>query len=462
MLTPLPNIFYLDAPQQGQALQPLADGRPHPMIAMFEEVLRRARARKSRPDEASALTDLGRAYLQTGHPRRALPLLNAALPLYRDLGDSEREGLTLELISLCHRALGDLPRSCAALEEALRIAEQAGNQELCTARLLGVGALYTQQKQPALAAPYYEKGARLAESLQLDYYLASGLALLGQSCTEQGRHRESIPHFRRAIEVYHRLGNKLQEEVTRSRLGLDLVLAAQEAGPAPKERAPRGRQKPPPGEAAEGMRMMQQSCEALIQMEQWIYVPVLADNIGQLLWNQRDHKGAVEWFQRALAALDRCGGVITTPSRGMVLHRLALVTHISGDTARARERYEQALPHLLREGARREHAMSQANLATLLIPAGQTEKAITLLKEAVATAKRLRDDEVLSGALTNLGLLYYHAGRRHEALPVLEEALAPLRRSGSAHSLGLVLQALDNLRALRVEEPPAEPPPFVN
>jgi tetratricopeptide (TPR) repeat protein len=457
LLNPLPKLVQLTPPPAARPLRPPGDGRPHPMLGVFEDMLRRARARKSRADEASALTDLGRGLLQAGDPHRALSCLNAALPLYRELLDTEREGLTLELVSLCHQVLGELPRATAALEQALEIAEQAGNQELVAARLLALGVLQTIRGQQERAAGCYERAAQIAESVALDNFLGPALLRLGETLTERGRPRDSIPVYRRALEVFGRLGDRVQQELTRAHLGLDLVLEEQPTPPTASTAG--GREKVRPGE---GLKLLLGAAAALIEMQQWPHIPVLADNIGQLLVNKGQHLPAADWFEKALHALDRLGGAMPRPPRGLLLHRLALAAQVGGDPARARRAHEQALPLLRAEGARREYAASQGNLGGLLAEAGLDSEALVLLKAALESARCVGADDLIGGTLGNLGLFYFHRGRQAEALPLLQESLPPLRRSDSEHLLGLVLRALDSLRTLQVVEPPEQAPRVVN
>ncbi len=207
MLQKLPKLIIMDQKVQGQPLQPMTDGKPHPMVGVFQEVLRRARARKSCPDEASALTDLGRAVMQTGDPAGALPFLNAAVPLYRQVGDNEREGLNAELISLCYRAKGDLPRAA----EALKIAEEGGNQELSAWRHFMLGSLNVQIGDNERAGSFFHTAVAQAEAIRLDALLPSSLLALAETFSDRGIHDKGQPFYRRAIELFGERGEVVQE-----------------------------------------------------------------------------------------------------------------------------------------------------------------------------------------------------------------------------------------------------------
>ncbi len=215
-----------------------------------------------------------------------------------------------------------------------------------------------------------------------------------------------------------------------------------------------------------GLELMISAAEVLIEKQQWFHVPVLAENIGKLLMNRRDHGRAMEWFQKALDALPRCGIPMPSPTRGMLLHQIGMSALISGRKIEARTSFEQSLPLLRTEGARREYAISLGNLGPLLAEGNQKELALKHLHEAVTITSTLGDDGLYGQGMGNLGLFLFHQKRPEEALPYLRASLDPLRRCNDAQTLGLVLQALDALRAIDLVDPEGqqeqEPPRFVN
>lgn len=445
-----------------------ADGGDHPMIGLCEEVLRRARARGSKPDEASALTDLGRAYLQIGAPVAAIPHLEAALPLYRQIDDSEREGLTLEMLSMCYQAMGDFPLATKLMEQTLAIAERAGNAELCAAYHTSLGKLYIQQRQQTRAAACFERSIALATPLHLTYCLAPAELCLAETYTDRARPKDSIPHYQRAIAHFTTLGAMIQVQIARARMGMDMILAAQEdqIRSQPKEVAGAARPRRANLGQGDGLSIMIEAAKELSQQQQWLYATPLLDNIGQLLANRGEHGQAVPWYTRALEALQQCDGALPQPTQGMLLFRLAMASYQSGDPSQlpgARAAYAKALPVLKQEGALREHAICEGNLGTIYMTGGQREQALKLMHSAAATAAKVGDDQLLGQSLANLGLCYFHGGRKAEALPFLQQAVGWLRRAGDAYVLGLVLQALDALRAVQVvPETPPDPPHAVN
>jgi len=126
-----------------------------------------ALARYLRPDRirARALAALGNVIGSVGSDRDALPYLEEALHLWREMGDALEEADTLESIGYTHIGLGDLQPARLAFERSLALRQEAGAPELEVAESLrGLCQLFvaagdTQRAEP-LARDLIEVGRR--------------------------------------------------------------------------------------------------------------------------------------------------------------------------------------------------------------------------------------------------------------------------------------------------------------
>src|SRR5260370_34345958 len=111
---PPPKIEREQAPPQGC---------PRPVA---EQLLADARQRGDRRKEAAALLDLGIIHRQEGDPKRALVLLEEALPITRELAARSGEREVLGQLGLASLALGQARRALERLEQELAYARETG------------------------------------------------------------------------------------------------------------------------------------------------------------------------------------------------------------------------------------------------------------------------------------------------------------------------------------------------
>jgi tetratricopeptide (TPR) repeat protein len=93
-----------------------------------EKRLAEARQTADRPAEATALTDLGVAFLRSGDGQRALVVLQEAYALARKLKDRPRENDARMQLALANTAAGQPARAQELLGQALASAKEAGNR----------------------------------------------------------------------------------------------------------------------------------------------------------------------------------------------------------------------------------------------------------------------------------------------------------------------------------------------
>jgi tetratricopeptide (TPR) repeat protein len=126
------------------------------------------------------LVQLGEGYLLAGRRADALELGQRACQLARA---GRRRGSEAHALHLLARvaAAADAPEaaSAAALyREALALAEELGMRPLLARCHLGLGSLYRRTGEPIEADRHLRRAVALFRSLDMDYWLAQGHALL--------------------------------------------------------------------------------------------------------------------------------------------------------------------------------------------------------------------------------------------------------------------------------------------
>ena len=206
-------------------------------------------------------------------------------------------------------------------------------------------------------------------------------------------------------------------------------------------------------------------------------------SLGALRLFERRFDEAGRLGEQALAAFERCGD---SHGGALVLRNLAHLDRLTGQPARARERYDTALAGLTAAGdvIGRAHVLS--NVAGLLLDQGDREQARDVLTEAIGLCRTvgggrrvesqilyrlgevyLEDADVEHAAemfarvlrivrhagdrtgeayaLLGLGLVRHRGGHHDQATICLSEALAMARRTGERFVEGRVLHALGDV-----------------
>ncbi|MCC7131954.1 MAG: serine/threonine protein kinase [Gemmatimonadales bacterium] len=384
---------YPDRPDlEAEMTEVLADG--YDRLGLYREAeplarraleLRRAAVGPNHPDAAGALNLLGWILHERGQSREAAPLLEEAVAVRRTAGPAARADLSRSLndLGVIYNALNRYPAAEAVLREALAIRRET----------LGDGHRAVGITANNLAAAHYLQGhldsAVAIQDLALQaLHRAVGpdhqrtVVALGNLATFRralGDWREAEAAYRELLVRQSRIQGRDHPVTARVMISLAIVLAE------------RGGQE---GDA-----------------------PVLAE--------------AESLFREAKAALEARLGP-AHPQVGTVLERLAGVVSDRGAPAEAAPMAERALA-IIEAGAgdsSQAYASAVARLASIRRRLGQTDAALALQRQAVATFERAVGKDHLETARargTLCDLLLFQGGDPAEARDLCGAAEATIR-----------------------------------
>jgi predicted ATPase/class 3 adenylate cyclase len=168
------------------------------------------------PTRARALAAAGHLATEEADVDAARPMLDAALELWRELGDSEGIAETLN-----HQ--GNLARSCfeydtarGLLNEALVLREQAGNERGIAVSLRNLGMLAALQRDHETAAALYERALPMARRLGDKRVVATLTHALSMVAFEDGDRERARSLAEEGLKLVRELGDKqgLAEHLT--------------------------------------------------------------------------------------------------------------------------------------------------------------------------------------------------------------------------------------------------------
>ncbi|HEX5701991.1 MAG TPA: tetratricopeptide repeat protein [Pyrinomonadaceae bacterium] len=171
-----------------------------------ENYLRQAKAGARERAAAISLRGFGHELVKD-YPA-AIIAYREVVKLLHTLGDDTQDVATaLSCLADAESYDGQLDAAERDYREALRIDLIVGNAEGIVTRIGNLAALATDRGDWPGAEILARQGLPLAESLGRLDFLAGCCRLLAKSLVRQGKMKEALPHARRAVEIYEKLGS---------------------------------------------------------------------------------------------------------------------------------------------------------------------------------------------------------------------------------------------------------------
>ncbi len=203
----------------------------------FAAALELARSLQDHAAEARCLNNLGIIANLRGDSRAALASYQLALAAYQQAGLVRGMAETQHNIGISRRALGDYRGALAAAEEAVRLADQLGDEALSALALAGRAELHLVQGDVDLAAAELGRAAATYERLQHPVGLAEVWRLEAGVARARGDSTGAAARLGRAAELARGQGSAH----TLAEIERDLSAALEAIGDAAGARAARER-----------------------------------------------------------------------------------------------------------------------------------------------------------------------------------------------------------------------------
>jgi predicted ATPase/Tfp pilus assembly protein PilF len=163
-------------------------------------------------------------------------------------------------------------------------------------------------------------------------------------------------------------------------------------------------------------------------------------------WSFRTQIGeAVRWYERAFAL----PGAASPRARARALYGLGEMEQHAGHSERARTLLEEAVPALRDADEDRWVASAMNHLAAAYLNTGDYARARALFEETLSLARDIGSDRLTEIVITNLGYLAVVEGRYDDAEALLDEAYELARRDPDGDRGAITLENLALLELLR-------------
>jgi tetratricopeptide (TPR) repeat protein len=160
----------------------------------------------NRPDLAEVCGRLGILSTRLGDERTAHVSYEQALGIFREIGDSYGEAVTLANQGELFRSRGEWEKACTNFQRALIVNQQYGDEQPQSVLLHNLGLLYQATKEYATALRCYVESLKLAHRLQgqnpsSPYNEGMILTNMGFLLYEQGHLPEAIALLSYAVQL---------------------------------------------------------------------------------------------------------------------------------------------------------------------------------------------------------------------------------------------------------------------
>ena len=368
---------------------------------------------------------------QKQYLEQALARFEAALALWRSLGDKMEESHTLDTISDVYIALGDNPKAVDSLTRALSLARAAGDSALEADILTNLG-LAVSFREPKRALEYLESGLKMSRAANDRNLEAAALSDIGSVYMLMGDPRKALDYATGALAIKRESDDRQGEMSILANLGTVYFALGdshkaldtfREVLPIRRERHDRR------GEGAA------------------LYY------IGTCLMRLGDLDQALASFEEALPVIRQSGD---RRSEGRVLTNLGSLYLQIGQPQEALKTFEQDLPVTRALKDRHQEESILTAMAHAYLQLGDAERALEYDRQALSIQREVSDKHGEGLALADLGAVYAFIGDEQKAQETYRQALPLLRASSDQGAeadtlsrLGVLLQKSGNARAAR-------------
>ncbi|MGK7901619.1 MAG: CHAT domain-containing protein [Hormoscilla sp.] len=412
--------------------------------------------RDLRKAEAERLFDRAVQQLQSGELQGALQSGQAALQIYRNIGDRGGEAEALLVLGSADYFLGQHQRSIELFEQSLEIAREIKNRRGEAAALGNIARVYISLRQYQQAIESYQQAIAINRILNDRAGVADSLRNMGAAYSSLGQYQQSIEFTQQSLAIYRELGDRKEVAGSLNNLGaayLRLGQSQQGAEFIRQSLAIYQEIGDPKGDEADSWRKLaliyddlEEYANAIDAWKQTILLaaakkdfPLVQDavyKLGNAYYYLGQYSTAIFYLEQTLESArkrsDRADEADSLNSIGNVYYQ-------SRDYSQAIDYYQQSLEIWQELGNRSMQGRMMGNIGLASIHLGDYERAIEFLEKDIAIARELNKQLALGQALGSLGTAYLFQGKYDQALKSYQESLSIARQVNYRRGEGLTL-----------------------
>lgn len=368
-------------------------------LEAFQVSLQVFRQNGNRELEGVTLDNLGQVYAIRRETAQALACYQQSLEIWRQLRRLDSEAETLHRIGLAHEGQGNFRKAQEAYQQALEIQRQVGFWAQAGRSLNSLGRIQQALGNYAEAMEAFERALALARDVEDRATEGQTLSNIGDCYNYLGRYASALEYYQQALSIQRSLGNRADLVLTLN--GLGVVYWRQ-------------------GRLDESLEHFRQSLELARQVDNRKGAAAALHNAGMVHFSQGLHAQALESLQRAL---ELYVGMGDQAGEASALNNLGLVRLAQGDAAGALEDIRRSLEIRREIGDRAGEGWSLGGLCRAFIDQGRYGEAAEACNQALASQRAIGNAAGEGETLILLGIISQAGGEPEQALAYYEQAM---------------------------------------
>ena len=341
----------------------IASGEVEPVAVQVAQV-----SVEERKAEADRLLQKGIEQFNISQFREALASWEAALEIYRGIGDRRGEAFSLNNLGLAYLYLGQYEVAIDFHQQSLAIQREIGDRGGEANSLGNLGIAYGSLGQYERAIDFHQQSLAIAREIGDRGGEANSLGSLGNAYRNLGQYERAIDFYQQSLAIQREIGDRRGEAASLGNLGGAYFSL---------------------GQYEVAIDFHQQSLAIAREIGDRQGEANSLGSLGNVYGSLGQYERAIDFHQQSLAIKreigDRQGEANSLGSLGIAYGSL-------GQYERAIDFHQQSLAIAREIGDREGEAWSLNNLAVALKNTSQSELAIALDKESVNTYEIIRGD----------------------------------------------------------------------
>ena len=189
-------------------------------IQSWQQALKIYQQLKERQGEATALGNLGAAYLAMGNYKQAITSLQPLIPITQALSDRKSEARALGNLGIAYKGMGDYEKAIASHQQALTLMQQLKDRQGEGQILGNLGNAYEGLGNYDKAIASYQQSLTIAQEVKDRVGEGAALGNLGAIYANQGKYNEAIETYQKSLASAQAVNDKAGQANTLNNLGI--------------------------------------------------------------------------------------------------------------------------------------------------------------------------------------------------------------------------------------------------